>query len=88
MFLVASGIGIYALGQGLTVLSAAGKQADLTWLAVVVSALVLLVAQMRRVHEDWPHRTDSHQQHALQTTEREPAPSSVARIEATLGTRT
>ncbi len=69
VFLVVSSIGIYALGTGFTVLSATGEEANLSWFAVVALAVAILVAQMRRVYEHWPHRTDGRQQHVQQITE-------------------
>ena len=69
VFLAVSSIGIYALGTGFTVLSATGEEANLSWFAVVALAAAILVAQMRRVYQRWPHRADSRQQDVQQTTE-------------------
>jgi hypothetical protein len=63
LFLVVSVIGIYALGNGLTGLFEPGKGINLLWLAVAVAAMMILFAQMGRVHDTWPsRRTTQHQQ--------------------------
>ena len=59
LFLVVSVIGIYALGNGLTGLFEPGKGIDLLWLAVAVAAMMILFAQMGRVHDTWPRRLDA-----------------------------
>lgn len=56
LFLIVSVIGIYALGNGLTSLFEPGKSIDLLWLAVSAAAMMILFAQMGRVHDTWPSR--------------------------------
>ncbi len=50
LFLVASVIGIYGLGQGLTGMFEPGQGISLPWLAVAGVAFIVLFAQMGRVH--------------------------------------
>ncbi len=64
LFLVVSAIGIYALGNGLTGLFESGKEIDLLWLAVAVAVMMILFAQMGRVHDTWPRRRDRSKQRA------------------------
>lgn len=59
LFLFASGIGIYALGNGWTGLSEPGHGASLLWLAVAGGAIMILFWQMGRVHDTWPRRRDT-----------------------------
>ncbi len=61
LFLVVSAIGIYALGNGLLGLFEPGKGIDLLWLAVAVAAMLILFAQMGRVHDSWPSRKTQQQ---------------------------
>ncbi|MDQ6901093.1 MAG: hypothetical protein M3072_16625 [Candidatus Dormibacteraeota bacterium] len=56
VFLVASAIGVYALGTGLTGLVEPGRGFDLPWLAVASIAIWILFAQMGRVQDAWPRR--------------------------------
>lgn len=86
LFLVVSAIGIYALGNGLTGLFDPGKGIDLLWLAVSVAAMMILFAQMGRVHDRWPRR-DSHEQHVQQTQQQKPAQPSAAQAEEREGRR-
>ena len=58
LFLVASVLGVYSLGQGLTGLFT-GQTMNLGWLAVAGITLFVLTAQMGRVHDVWPHRPRS-----------------------------
>ena len=59
LFLVASAVGIYGLGQGLTGLFELGQGIHLIWLAVTGIAFMILFAQMGRVKDTWPRRRDS-----------------------------
>jgi hypothetical protein len=59
LFLVASAVGIYGLGQGLSGLFEAGQGIHLIWLAVTGVAFLVLFAQMCRVKNTWPRRRDS-----------------------------
>jgi hypothetical protein len=59
LFLVASAVGIYGLGQGLPGLFEPGQGIHLIWLAVTGVAFVVLFAQMGRVKDTWPRRRDS-----------------------------
>lgn len=56
LFVVVSIIGIYGLGQGLTGLFEPGQGINLLWIAVAGGALLILGAQMGRVHDTWPRR--------------------------------
>ena len=60
LFLVASVLGVYSLGQGLTGFFT-GQTLNLGWLAVAGITLFVLTAQMGRVHDAWPHRPVSAQ---------------------------
>ncbi len=88
LFLVVSVIGIYALGNGLTGIFEPSKGIDLLWLAVAVAAMMILFAQMRRVHDSWPSRRESREQQVLQTTQEEPAQPSDAQAEEREGRST
>jgi hypothetical protein len=81
LFLVVSVIGIYALGNGLTGLFEPGKGIDLLWLAVAVAAMMILFAQMGRVHDTWPCQSGSLEQLVLLTRQQEPAQLSDAQAE-------
>lgn len=61
LFLAVSAIGIYALGNGLLGLFEPGKGIDLLWLAAAVAAMMILFAQMGRVHDRWPNRKTQQQ---------------------------
>lgn len=56
LFVGASLVGIYGLGQGLNGLFEPGKGINLLWLAITGIALFVLFAQMGRVHDSWPRR--------------------------------
>lgn len=56
LFLFASTVGTYALGQGLKGMFVVGQSISLLWLAVAGVALFILFAQMGRVHDSWPRR--------------------------------
>ena len=58
VFLVASAVGIYGLGRGLTGFYERGQQISLLWLAVTGIAFFVLFAQMGRVHDAWPRRPE------------------------------
>ncbi len=88
LFLVVSAIGIYALGNGLTGLFEPGKGIDLLWLAVSVAAMMILFAQMGRVHDRWPRRRDSREPHVPQRPREVPAQPSGAQAEEREGRRT
>jgi hypothetical protein len=55
VFLLASLLGIYGIGQGLAGFYEQGKEINLLWLAVTGIAFFVLFAQMGRVHDSWPH---------------------------------
>jgi hypothetical protein len=56
IFIGASGLGIYAVGRGLTGLFEPGKGIDVLWLVVLAGAVWILFAQMGRVNDTWPRR--------------------------------
>ena len=56
LFVIVSALGIYALGNGLTGLFEPGQSINLLWLAVSGLAMMILFAQMGRVHDTWPSR--------------------------------
>lgn len=56
VFLLASLLGIYGLGQGLAGFYEKSNEINLLWLAVTGIAFFVLFAQMGRVHDSWPHR--------------------------------
>ena len=62
LFLVASAIGIYGLGQGLQGLFVPGQGINFIWLAVTGVAMFVLFAQMGRVHDTWPSRLSGEEQ--------------------------
>lgn len=49
-------VGIYGLGQGLGPLFGSDHGGNILWLVPAVAALMVLAAQMGRVHDTWPHR--------------------------------
>jgi hypothetical protein len=65
LFLVASAVGIYGLGQGLSGLFEAGQGIHLIWLAVTGVAFMILFAQMGRVKDTWPRRRDRNAQQTV-----------------------
>ena len=56
LFVIASAVGVYSLGEGLTGIFEPGHGLDLLWLVVTFVALNILAAQMRRVKQTWPSR--------------------------------
>ena len=56
LFVIASAIGIYGLGRGLTGMFEPGQGISLPWLAVTFVAFIMLFAQMGRVHDTWPRK--------------------------------
>jgi hypothetical protein len=70
LFLVASAIGIYGLGQGLQGVFEPGQGINFFWLAVTGVAMFVLFAQMGRVHDTWPRR---HSEEVQQKTSEETA---------------
>ena len=56
LFLTVSVVGVYSLGQGLSGLFEPGQGIKLLWLAVTGVAMMILFAQMGRVHDTWPRR--------------------------------
>jgi hypothetical protein len=67
LFLVVSVIGIYGLGQGLTGMFEPGQGINLLWVAVAGGALLILCAQMGRVHDTWPRRKQKAQSEPAET---------------------
>ena len=62
LFAIASVIGIYGLGRGLTGMFEPGQGISLPWLAVTGVAFVILFAQMGRVHDTWPRKPEKQSQ--------------------------
>lgn len=62
LFVVASVIGIYGLGRGLTGMFEPGQGISLPWLAVTCVAFIVLFAQMGRVHDTWPRKPEKQSQ--------------------------
>jgi len=56
LFVIASVIGMYGLGRGLTGMFEPGQGISLPWLAVTGVAFIVLFAQMGRVHDTWPRK--------------------------------
>lgn len=56
LFITASAVGIYGIGQGLAGLYEPGQQINPVWLAATGVAVFVLFAQMGRVHDTWPHK--------------------------------
>ena len=77
LFLVASVIGIYGLGRGLTGMFEPGQGISLPWLAVTGVAFVVLFAQMGRVHDTWPRKPEKQDQPLAQQP---PAPVEERRV--------
>jgi hypothetical protein len=75
LFLVASAVGIYGLGQGLSGLFEPGQGIHLIWLAVTGVAFMVLFAQMGRVKDTWPRRRDSCIQQSVNEAVGEPLPA-------------
>jgi hypothetical protein len=75
IFLVASAIGIYGLGQGLSGLFEVGQGIHLIWLAVTGVAFLVLFAQMGRVKDTWPRRRDLVAQQVVQEAAGEQTPA-------------
>lgn len=71
VFLLASLVGIYGLGQGLAGLYERGHEINLLWLAVTGFAFFVLFAQMGRVHDTWPRRP---QKRAVSSTDARTSP--------------
>ncbi len=67
LFLVVSVIGIYGLGQGLTGLFEPGQGINLFWILVSGGALLILCAQMGRVHDTWPRRKEEARSQPVET---------------------
>ena len=57
IFVAASVLGVYGLGRGLDTLFEGGRAVDLAWLAISAIGVLVLFAQMGRVHDSWPRRT-------------------------------
>jgi hypothetical protein len=62
LFVIASVIGIYGLGRGLTGMFEPGEGISLPWLAVTCVAFIVLFAQMGRVHDTWPRKPEKQSQ--------------------------
>ena len=75
LFLVASAVGIYGLGQGLTGLFELGQGIHLIWLAVTGVAFMVLFAQMGRVKDTWPRLRDIRAQQATNETATQQPPA-------------
>jgi hypothetical protein len=62
LFVIASVIGIYGLGRGLTGMFEPGQGISLPWLVVTCVAFIVLFAQMGRVHDTWPRKPEKQSQ--------------------------
>ncbi len=62
LFVIASVIGIYGLGRGLTGMFEPGQGISLPWLGVTCVAFIVLFAQMGRVHNTWPRKSEKQSQ--------------------------
>ena len=71
LFLIASAVGVYSLGQGLSGLFESGQGINLLWLAVTGVAMIILFAQMGRVHDTWPRRRTGESQQPTQEAAQE-----------------
>jgi hypothetical protein len=69
LFLVASAVGIYGLGEGLNGFYGSGP-AEPAWLAVTALALIVLAKQMARVQDHWPRRDGVADHHLVQDVPR------------------
>ena len=85
LFLIVSVIGIYALGNGLKGFFEPGQGIDLLWLAIAVAAMMILCAQMGRVHDTWPSHLESREQQVLPITQEEPAQPPAVQAEESEG---
>ena len=56
VFIGASTVGTYAIGNAFHDLSGSAAVISLGWFALTGVALLILIAQMSRVHEAWPRR--------------------------------
>jgi hypothetical protein len=77
LFLVASVVGIYGMGRGLSGLFEPGQGISLVWLAVTGVAFFILFAQMGRVQGTWPRRRETNTNQAHHTTHEEAEQPSV-----------
>lgn len=66
LFIIVSVVGVYSLGQGLGGVFEPGQGINLLWLVVTGVAMMILFAQMGRVHDTWPRRRDAKSDQALQ----------------------
>jgi hypothetical protein len=69
LFLIASAVGVYSMGQGLLGLFEPGQGINLLWL--VVTGVAILFAQMGRVQDTWPRRRTRKAQHSTQDAAQE-----------------
>ena len=56
LFIAASLVGIYGIGQGLAGFYTPGQPISPMWLVVTGIAVFVLFAQMGRVHDTWAHK--------------------------------
>ncbi len=76
LFLIASLVGVYSLGQGLLGLFEPGQGINLLWLVVTGVAMIILFAQMGRVQDSWSRRgTGEAQQPTQEAAQELPVPS-------------
>src|SRR5215471_4303532 len=75
LFLMVSVVGVYGLGQGLNGMFEPGQGINLLWLVVTGVAMMVLFAQMGRVHDSWPRRRNAQADQAIHqpTTDEETA---------------
>lgn len=56
LFILASLVGVYGIGQGLAGFYEPGQSINPVWLAAAGVAVFVLFAQMGRVHDTWAHK--------------------------------
>lgn len=62
---IAGMVGIYSLGQGLSpFFHADAGMYNVLWLLVTAAAMLILSAQMSRVHDSWPHKPFASKRHS------------------------
>lgn len=71
LFIAASVVGVYGIGQGLAGVYQPGQPINLAWLAVTGIAVFVLFAQMGRVQDTWIHKPTKIRKNAAEPDERQ-----------------